>query len=360
MKEKFEDRKLTGSIKVKLSRNDINNGYWITDKFDIISKLISIVTFYTAAGYKLTLRQLYYQLVAKDWIPNDMVVYNKLSALLDDCRYSGEIDWDAFEDRGRVPYTPYFEDSITSALERTKDFYSLDKRKNQPIYVELWTEKDAISSILKNAVHDFTITVGINKGFASSTAIYAAYKRFIKKILLNHQKVVILYFGDHDPSGLDMVRDIKERLEFMMSHGTNQSAFLKLCGTNEIKDLLYEYDLINQYNDNGDREKMRSLITLAIVKKYFEVKHIGLTKEQIEEYNLPSNPAKLTDPRAVKYIKKHGNISWEVDALQPDALERIITENLNTIIDQSILDNILEQEENDRDKLGKIIDKIKE
>ncbi len=361
MKEKFENRKLTGSIKVTLTATRV----WEADKAEVIRNIVGVVEDYSSQGYKLTLRQLYYQLVARDYIPNHDKVYKKLSSILDDCRYSGVIDWDDIEDRGRVPYTPYYEDDINDAIMRTYRSYRLDKRRGQKTYVELWTEKDAISNILKGALKNFTITLGVNKGFTSSTSIHNAYERFVEE-MLERKKVVLLYFGDHDPSGLDMVRDIKARLELMISQGDNREELIELYEDDEDCDvyrLMEIHGLEDEYDDaladENSGNKWEYIKALAVVRELFEVKHIGLTKEQIEQFNLPPNPAKLTDPRAKNYVMEHGNISWEVDALQPEDLKDIIQEELEQVIDMEQYDVIVKQEQQEREQLFEIAQKFK-
>ena len=128
------------------------------------------------------------------------------------------MDWSAFEDRGRVPVEAYYEESVASALKSTMDYYKLDRQLNQKTLIEVWNEKDDISGILKKVTLPYSIPLVINKGYNSSTAMYNAYSRFSDAIQ-NGRRVCILYFGDHDPSGLDMVRDIRERLMFMFCNG---------------------------------------------------------------------------------------------------------------------------------------------
>jgi len=367
MKEKFENRKLTGPLRLKLERDDHSCGkYWEADKATLVRSIVNVIEDFEDQGYKLTLRQLYYQLVARNIMPNDQICYGKLSALLDDCRYSGAVDWDSIEDRGRIPHTPYYEHSVEDAIRRTKSSYSLDKRVGQDTYVELWSEKDAISNILKEAVSDHTITVGINKGFASSTAIHNAYERFARR-LLSGKRVVVLYFGDHDPSGLDMVRDIRARLEFMLSKGTNQEALIALQEDPDmdddarIFDLMDEFDLYGKYReelekyDSGKNGDWMAVKALAVVKSMFEVRHIGLTMDQIQFFNLPPNPAKMTDPRAKGYVAEHGDISWEVDALSPSDIRKIIEESLEDVIDWDKYKEREAQEEADLKRLDKVI-----
>lgn len=113
MKEFFESRRLHGSIKITLSSarklpgSTTHSKTWHVYKQDICAHVIDIVARYSRQGYTLTLRQLYYQLVSADIIPNDDIVYQKLSSILGDLRYHGAIDWQAIEDRGRVPFIPY-------------------------------------------------------------------------------------------------------------------------------------------------------------------------------------------------------------------------------------------------------------
>ena len=121
MKEAFKTSKFTGNISIKLDGGKI----WEASKASICQNIISICNQFQDEGYTLTLRQLYYQLVGLDLIPNHFKVYKKLSALKDDIVYSGLVDWDAFEDRGRVPHKAYYETSVRNALQRTKRYYKL-------------------------------------------------------------------------------------------------------------------------------------------------------------------------------------------------------------------------------------------
>ena len=118
-KEKFEDRRLTGNINVACKFDDGTIRYWNTKKEDVVNHIIQIVNEYAADNYVLTLRQLHYQLVTQNWIINHDTAYKKLGSILDDCRYGGVIDWNAIEDRGRVPYIPYSVEDVADALEDT-------------------------------------------------------------------------------------------------------------------------------------------------------------------------------------------------------------------------------------------------
>lgn len=259
-----------------------------------------IIEEYNNQGYKLTLRQLYYQLVSRDIIPNQKSEYAKLSSLLVQGRMAGIVDWDAIEDRLRVPYLIYNVRGITHAIEDTIDQYRLDRMKDQDVYIELWVEKDALSGVLKRITNHYHIRLMVNRGYSSCTAMHDAYER-INEEIDDGKTAVILYLGDHDPSGLDMIRDIRKRLN-----------------------------------------------TFGISDDDLKVKQIGLTMEQIEKFNPPPNPAKITDPRAKDYIAEHGNTSWEVDALNPDTLHKLVKDNVEKLIDVDAFDDVVNQEEKDK------------
>jgi DNA topoisomerase VI subunit A len=257
-------------------------------------------------GYTLTLRQLYYQLVTRNIIPNLQKEYAKLSSLLVKGRMAGVVDWDAIEDRIRIPFIPYSVDDIDGALQDTINQYRLDRQDGQDVYIELWVEKDALSGVLKRITSHYHINLMVNRGYSSCSAMHDAFKRLEDKED-EGKKTVILYLGDHDPSGLDMIRDIRERLE---EFGVNP-----------------------------------------------EVRHIGLTMKQIKKYNPPPNPAKITDPRAKWYINEFGNVSWEVDALTPKVLHELVKKNVEELIDMDLFNDKIIQEEKDKETLREFTEK---
>lgn len=374
MRERFKKVNVNGTISITM---DDAKGVWNADKRSVINAMVDICEEYQRDNYTLTLRQLYYQLVARDFIPNHDKVYKKISGLKDEAVYGGLIDWGVFEDRGRVPHTPYYENSVAEALERTVGYYRLDRQENQNVHVEVWTEKDAISSILKRVTNRYGITLVVNKGYTSSTAIYGAYERFSEK-LNRDKKVKILYFGDHDPSGLDMIRDIRERLMFMFLHGEQLEIFRDELEEWWNKEGLTLYD-VAEFSDKYDKvaglmrpdisdyqyEKIYPLFEEGRMEMYleqkdaFRVEQIGLTMEQIKQYNPPSNPAKMTDPRNKEYVKKFGKVSWEVDALKPDVMQGIVKRAIEDSIDMKTYDFILKQERAEKDQIENIIDDLK-
>jgi hypothetical protein len=283
VKEKFRE-------KLKLNKQN-------QEQLKVINEIIEE---YAEEGYTLTLRQLYYQLVSRDIIPNKQTEYAKLSTLLVKGRMAGVVDWEAIEDRIRVPFLPYWVEDIEDAIRDTINQYRLNRQEGQDVYIELWVEKDALSGVLKRITSHYHINLMVNRGYSSCSAMHDAYKR-LKRQEDAGKETHILYLGDHDPSGLDMIRDIRERLE---EFGVNP-----------------------------------------------EVRQIGLTMEQIKKYSPPPNPAKITDPRAKWYFEQYGKTSWEVDALNPKVLHTLVKKNVEELIDIDLFNSIIEREEQDKEKL---------
>jgi hypothetical protein len=276
------------------------------DSIAKINKMVEIVEEYQEQGLRLTARQLYYQFVSRDFIPNTPAEYKKLTSLLADARYAGLIDWDAIEDRGRQPETPADWDNIGELVESALRSYRLPRWRGQGKHVELWVEKQALAGVLWPLASRYHTTLMVNKGYSSASAMYESARR-IKQA--GEPENIIFYLGDHDPSGEDMVRDIEDRLvEF------------------EVEDLT--------------------------------VTKIALNMAQIKQYNPPPNPAKMTDSRAVAYVAKFGDQSWEVDALPPNVLVQLIRDAFDQEIDTETMDAIKAREQHDKEALRKAATKL--
>ena len=260
----------------------------------MLERINTILEEYRNDGYVLTLRQLYYQLVSKDIIPNNDREYAKLSNILKKGRMAGIVDWSAIEDRVRVPKLPYWVRDVQHAIQDTIEQYRVDRMQGQQRNIEIWVEKDALSNVLFRVTSKYHIRLMVNRGYSSISAMYDAHRRL-------RSGAVILYFGDHDPSGKDMVRDIRERME------------------------------------EFGRE--------------VDVRPVALTMEQIRRFNPPPNPAKITDPRAKWYIREYGRTSWELDALPPRELIRLAEEAVEELIDLDLYNRCLDREQRDIEEL---------
>ena len=218
---------------------------WTTKKQKVYNKIVEIVEEFQEQGYRMTLRQLYYQLVSRDVIPNLQPEYAKLSTLLTEARMYGFIDWDFIEDRIRIPKKHSEWDDIPDVVNSAINSYRRNRWQDQENYLEVWVEKDALSGVLEPITEKYHVHLMVNRGYSSASAMHDASIRF-RNQESNEKKTFILYLGDHDPSGMDMVRDIQSRMN--------------------------------------------------IFDSTVDVKRIALNMDQIEEFNPPPNPAKMSDP----------------------------------------------------------------
>ena len=254
----------------------------------------------------MTLRQLYYQLVARDIIPNKLSEYAKLSRILTDARMYGLIDWDFIEDRVRVRKMHGEWEDIPDIIETALTSYRRKRWNNQDNYIEVIVEKNALIGVLEPICEQYHVSIFPNVGYGSTTVIHELALRFREKENAG-KNCILLYFGDHDPSGEDMVRDIENRLDI--------------------------------FNAN-----------VTVVK-------VALTMEQINQYNPPPNPAKMTDPRASDYVNQHGNSSWELDALPPNILVELLRTNIEQHIDMTKYNAVIEKENEEKEQLRDIADR---
>lgn len=279
---------------------------------DIIRQANSFIVKYQNAGYSLTLRQLYYQFVSKDAFPqswadpatgstNNERSYKKLGDIICAARLAGLIDWTAIEDRTRDVVLPRAWDSPQSIIAACASQYQIDLWDNQQNYVEVWVEKDAMVSVIAKASEQLRLPYFSCRGFSSATSIWDAAQRIQARVESITGEAIILHLGDHDPSGVDMTRDIAHRLKLFRTDVT--------------------------------------------------VRRIALQMHQVEEFDLPPNPAKVTDSRARKYIDQFGEECWELDALEPSYIVDLIETHASEFIDDDVRQADLETEAKQRKQI---------
>jgi hypothetical protein len=308
MIEQFRNWNPKSKIKIKYKDNTGAISVWQADQIQLLNDIQRIVNFYSSQGIKLTNRQLYYQLVSEGIIPNADAVYKRICTFITDARYGGKIDWKMIEDRGRIPEKHAEWDNISDLVKSAVYSYRLPRWSNQEYYIELYCEKQAMESVLKPIADKYHIYFGYNKGYSSASTIYDIAQR-LKEQIKNGKQCIVLYLGDHDPSGLDMIRDIKVRLKEFLTGG----------------------------DDPVDPD--------------FDVIQIALNMKQIKQYNPPPNPAKITDPRAKGYITNFGNMSWELDSLKPNVLIQLTEQGILQYLDVTKYNTWIQQEKKESEKL---------
>jgi len=277
---------------------------FVSRNFSINSRMViqhanKIIADYQAAGFKLTLRQLYYQFVARGLIPNKQSEYKKLGSIVNDGRLAGLIDWSAIEDRTRnVEFIPSWS-SPARIVRGAADGYQEDLWRNQDYHVEVWIEKEALFGVIEPACLELRVPHFACRGYVSQSEAYDAGKRFRR---MTAKDIVVVHLGDHDPSGIDMTRDIEERVSMFAGRPVT-------------------------------------------------IRRIALNMDQIEEHNPPPNPAKATDSRFEGYLALHGDESWELDALDPTLIDTLIRDEIEQYIDRERWEEAEAQESENKERL---------
>lgn len=273
----------------------------------LIRQAATILTEYQAQGYTVSLRQLYYQFVSRGLIPNTDKEYKKLGSIINDARLAGMISFEVMEDRNRVAEIPYVQESIPAIISNAQYHLNMDMWEGQSRRVEVWVEKDALSSVVARTCDRYSAPYLACKGYMSVSAMWESAQRAIRNRDEGAQGTLILHLGDHDPSGIDMTRDNQDRMDL-----------------------------------------------LTMQRGLVEVRRIALNRDQVDRYDPPPNPAKVTDSRAQDYIARHGHTSWELDALEPSVLDALITRHLKAEIDPDVWNTTMARQKEGRKLLANL------
>lgn len=268
----------------------------------LIDQANTIIDEYEAMGYELTLRQLYYQMVARDIIANKQTEYKRLGSIINDARLAGLVDWDRISDLTReLRGVSHWKDpsEIVGTVARQ---FRIDKWEGQEYRPEVWVEKDALRNVIERACTPLDVPYFSCRGYVSQSEMWVAAQR-LQAWVDGGQTPVILHLGDHDPSGIDMTRDIRDRL--------------------------------------------------AVFGVDLKVDRLALNMDQVEEYGPPPNPAKTTDSRFAGYIARFSEESWELDALDPTTLGELITDAIHGLRSKREWDEKVREENGHRELLGK-------
>lgn len=305
---------------------------YITRRFqpatlDIIEKADRIIESYQARGFDLTLRQVYYKFIANNLFPESWIDpaynrrkglsldtknteknYGRLGSILNDARLAGLISWDAIVDRTRYVRSLAHWESPKDLIDSAARQYRIDRWVGQKFRVEVWIEKDALIDVVARPCKKFDVPYFSCRGYVSQSAQWRAAQRLLGYIE-GGQTPIVLHLGDHDPSGVDMTRDMADRLEMFGVPGET-------------------------------------------------MQRIALTMEQIDELQPPPDPAKATDSRSPKYVQRFGSESWELDALEPEYLMNLVETEIKKFRSWKVWKKRRDREKKERAALRKAADNI--
>ena len=278
----------------------------------------TIIEEFQADGFDVTLRQLYYKMIARDLFPdawrdeegnkNNPKSYSKFKAVIKNGRLGGFVDWCGIVDRTRKLKKNSHWESPSEIIRSCAEQFRLDSRKDQDIYIEVWVEKQAMGGVLESICPKLDVPYFACKGYDSLSMIWRAAMRFKKEE--KRRRVLLFYLGDHDPSGIDMARDIQDRL-----------------------------DLFGCTNTEVDR--------------------IALTMEQVKEFGPPPCPAKVKDSRFEGYRRLFGDKAWELDALDPRQIVDLIKQKVGDATDQRKIDVLLQEQGKCQERIHELASSLK-
>jgi hypothetical protein len=276
---------------------------------DTIGKALKIIAEYESMGYSLTLRQLYYQMVARGLLPeNTKEQYERLGGLINDGRMAGLISWTAIEDRGRNLMGLETQTDIKPCIKKVRADYRRDLWEGQPCRPEVWVEKQALEGVIGQVCNRLRVDFFATKGYNSQSEQWRAGMRFASMIQKG-QRPIVFHVADHDPAGIDMTRDNYQRLSLFVG----------------------------------------SPITVI---------RLALNMEQVERFNPPPNFAKETDSKTPAYVAEYGEECWEVDALDPRYIHEIIADAVGKFRDDGKWSEALAKEAEDLNELDTMIEEL--
>ena len=270
-------------------------------------ELIPIVNeIFDQYDFALTVRQIYYRLISDPYnlFENTRSNYTGFDRILTKAREEEEIDWTRIEDRTRQSIggegaidseTPEeFLQAYVRTLKNCWSYYDKKMWLSQQNFIEVWVEKDALSSLVSQACKEYRVLVFPSRGFSSFTKVKEGIKRLYENTEIicggvddpiQNKATYVLHLADHDPSGLGMTQDLRNRFA--------------------------RYDA-----------------------GFIQVERIGLNIDQVREFDLRPNPVKKADSRTAEYVQTFGNDCWELDALPPNELQKLIVTEIEGYIDE--------------------------
>jgi hypothetical protein len=282
---------------------------------EVIAKATEIAEEYARQGYDLSVRQLYYQFVArkvfiggKEFL-NLPENYERLQDIIGKARDGGVFDWDFIDDRGRVTHEVMTSPNLKTFLQKLNESFKIDKWKGQARYVELMVEKQALEGVLLPVCQKWEVPFTANKGYSSKSSMYRRSKKIQSMRDVEGKEVHLIYLGDHDPSGIDMSRDIEDRMAM--------------------------------YSDGP-----------------VTVHRIALNHDQVMRLNPPENPVKPNDSRAKPYIEEFGHHCWELDAINPSTLASMVEHAIKGLLNLDSWKKAEAEQARSQERLQDIIDNL--
>ena len=254
----------------------------------------------------VTVRQIFYRLSTLEAVDKSERGYKAVGRLCTQMRLDGEIPFSYFADNTRWMRRPRTYNTIEEALELTARTYRKSLWQNQTAAAEIWLEKEALAGVIYPVTSLWDVPLMVVKGYPSVTFLHTAASQ-MKNDYFHHNRITkIFYLGDRDPSGLDIFRNITER--------------------------------IPEFAQNT-----------PIV-----FSHVAVTLAQVRRWQLPSRPTKKSDSRA----KDFEGESVELDAILPSDLRQLVTDCIEKVIDSAQLEQLRAIEKMEKESVPEILQRL--
>ncbi len=279
-----------------------------------IDAIRSAITEALYADAPMTVRQVFYRLVSIGAIAKSEAEYKQtVCRLLGEMRLDGTIPYGSIADSTRWMRKPQTWNSVEDALRETARLYRRNVWWGLGQYVEVWIEKEALAGVLSDVTSEYAVPLMVTRGYPSLTYLHAAAEAIVAQIRQGRAPT-IYYLGDFDPSGVDIRRNVEQRLREFVSE-------------------------INFSNSFG-----------AFFSSDFTFQALAVFEEQIEAYRLQTRPTKQSDSRS----RGFGNQSVELDAIAPNELRALVREAVESHLPDGALDEVHLAEESERAILTRI------
>ena len=250
--------------------------------------------------FPMTCRQVFYAMVSRGWIEKKESEYkNVVCRLLAIMRRDGTLPYYMIADSTRWMRKPTTYNNLGDFLKITAETYRRSVWADIPHYVEVWLEKEALAGVLYEETEKWDVPLMVTRGYPSISFLYEA----AMSIKNTGKPTTIYYFGDRDPSGVDIPRVVEKELRKFLP-----------------------------------------------IEQTFNFSIEAVTERQIIEMNLQTRPTKKSDARS----KNFTGGSIEVDAIPPNDLRELVQKCITRHIDAGALQGLLDTERMERETIEKI------
>ena len=304
-----------------------------------------------AKFHPMSLRGLHYQMVSRGVYSNTPANYAKLGRAMTKARENGSIPWNWLVDNLRQTNKPSSWTGLVDFIDTVKEAYRKDFWSRMPAHIEIFVEKDAMAAALQPATREYDIALHVIRGYISTSYCWTIASQW-KQI---EKPIYCYYLGDWDPSGLDLERSLRQKLQLYSNRVAIDTDGERFDDDDEEDSLADSFP---------DMFGLGGLFCRESAK--FHWHRLGLTRQDFNDFDLlplrvkRKKDGSYGDKRAKPFVAKYGDQCAELDAVPPDQLRSRIETVIQEHIDQDEWARLQRVEELERETLVNFIDQMPE